>query len=106
MLNMHGDQLAARYHYHGMSDRVITLMVQHGLIWLVAAILIIGSAMASAAGLAANNSQFACAAAMLVMSVGVLFTWRRYIRWTRSKAISTGAMSVLLVAQLVIWRPI
>src|SRR5437763_654902 len=88
-----------------MSDRVHKLMLLNALTWLVGATLLLGGAVPWRP-LSGDGAQAACLMASLVMSVGVLATWRRYVRWTPGRAFSTGALTALLVTQAIVWTPI
>src|SRR5215813_9460752 len=89
-----------------MSDRVTRLMLLNGLVWLVAAVLGVTLNFASNWRPNTDAGQVMCATASLVMSVGVLVLWRRYVRWTGKRITSTVALTALFIAQLVVWKPI
>lgn len=53
-----------------------------------------------------DSLQFACVVGTVFASLTVLGLWRRYVRWSGLRVSSTAALTVLTIAQVVIWRPI
>jgi hypothetical protein len=50
--------------------------------------------------------QSACLVGSVLLCAMTLRVWRRYIRWTGPRVISTIALTMLVIAQVVVWQPV
>lgn len=52
------------------------------------------------------EGQFGCLLGTIFASLSVLSIWRRYVRWTGLRVTSTVALTILMITQVLLWKPI
>lgn len=89
-----------------MSDRLCRMQMMIALPYGVAGLFYLSGSACEEIKLIRDSLQFACVVGTVFASLTVLGIWRRYVRWSGLRVSSTAALTILTIAQVVIWQPI
>ncbi|HEY3244847.1 MAG TPA: hypothetical protein VGM03_16010 [Phycisphaerae bacterium] len=87
-----------------MNDRAARIAMLLGFVPLIVAIFYMAGVIGDLLG--QDGLQSACLVASVALCALTLRVWRRYVRWTGPRIVSTFALGLLVIAQVVIWQPI
>lgn len=91
---------------HSMSDRLCRMQMMIALPYGVVGVFYFSFGLCQDFKLSKDSLQFACLMGTLFASLTVLSVWRRYVHWSGLRVSSTVALSLLMIGQVVVWKPI
>ncbi|MEE8169853.1 MAG: hypothetical protein V3T70_04830, partial [Phycisphaerae bacterium] len=89
-----------------MNDRAARITFVLGLVPLTGAVFILTGEFIDIARLKIDQFQAASMISSLLVCAANVIIWRRYIRWNALRAASTGALTLLVIGQVLLWQPL
>lgn len=87
-----------------MTDRAMRLCLILAAVPMIYSLAVIAGHASDRSGIDPNRA--AGTAGVIVMAAVTIWVWRRYVSWSTLRGLSTAALTGLLLAQALIWKPI